>query len=510
MVLFVLSGFDRLRFRGESRLLNHQRGVHSYLVQQQILRKDFAAHAQALTTTLRQQTEAQARAENVPQLYLEDPKVDKEATARRLALTHSKNSGRVALLSCLEPCRFYRLRKNDSGLIELRKQPGRCLHYYHYFQHPRLGWCYVRLQSWFPFVTHIGLNGREWLCRQLDDAGIGYQRRDNLLVAVDNPLRAQSLLDEQPRVDWPALLADLVRPIHPLWSFLQEDVDTPYHWMTEQSEWATDYVFRNPDDLALWYPRWIRHGLQTLQCDDILRYFDRKVPALCSPQDVTVDFHSRDQEPYAGSRLKFWYKTNSLKMYDKEGLALRLEGTVNQPKEFRVFRNTERQDPGDPKGWHEMRKSVADIERRAEVGEAANKRLAESLASVATRTPLGKLLEPLGHPVLQEGHRRARALNPLVGADGKLLGILAQGDFLINGFRNRDVREALHGKTRDDAERRRQSAAVTRQLALLRAHGLITKVYRTHRYQLGADGKRIVTALLTAHRSDVTRLAATE
>ena len=31
LVRFVLSGFDRLRFCGESRLLNNARGVDSYL-----------------------------------------------------------------------------------------------------------------------------------------------------------------------------------------------------------------------------------------------------------------------------------------------------------------------------------------------------------------------------------------------------------------------------------------------------------------------------------------------
>ncbi len=45
-VRFVLSGFDRLRLAGESRLLNHSRGVQSYLYQQHILFKDFPSHAQ--------------------------------------------------------------------------------------------------------------------------------------------------------------------------------------------------------------------------------------------------------------------------------------------------------------------------------------------------------------------------------------------------------------------------------------------------------------------------------
>ena len=93
------------------------------------------------------------------------------------------------------------------------------------------------------------------------------------------------------------------------------------------------------------------------------------------------------------------------------------------------------------------------------------------------------------------------------GPDGELLRCLAQGEFLINGFRNRDLRTALHGNAGDDKEARKQSAAITRKLALLKAHGLIVKVQKTHRYQLSAAGKRITTALATATRADITRLA---
>ena len=79
LVLAVLTGFDRLRFRGDSRLLNHTRGVHSYLWQQQILHKDFPVHAQHLTDRLRRQTEADAQTAGVPLKHLDSPTLDKEA-----------------------------------------------------------------------------------------------------------------------------------------------------------------------------------------------------------------------------------------------------------------------------------------------------------------------------------------------------------------------------------------------------------------------------------------------
>jgi len=66
---------------------------------------------------------------------------------------------------------------------------------------------------------------------------------------------------------------------------------------------------------------------------------------------------------------------------------------------------------------------------------------------------------------------------------------------------------ALHGHTVDATERRKQSAAITRRLALLHAHGLIVKIPKTHRYQLSAQGKRVITALLAAHAANVTQLA---
>jgi hypothetical protein len=110
--------------------------------------------------------------------------------------------------------------------------------------------------------------------------------------------------------------------------------------------------------------------------------------------------------------------------------------------------------------------------------------------------------------VIANGRRLARPLNALTGADGKLLRTLADGDYLINGFRNRDLRLALLGSCDDATERRRQSAKVTRWLAILKAHGMILKVQKTHRYQLTAYGRRVVTALLAAHTADTQKLMA--
>ena len=502
LVSFVLSGFDRLRFCGESRLLNHARGVQSYCHQRRILFKDFPGHAEALTKTLRCETTKQLG--DVPLKHLNSPDVDKEALALELAREHGRQQGRIALITCQESALTYRLRRNAENLIEPRKEKTRCTHYYHYFLHEELGPCYVRIQTWFPFSVRVGLNGRRWLAQQLRKRGVGLEQRDNLLTAIEDTELAQRLLEEQKQVDWPTLLRELVRPVHPLWDYLHEQAHTPFYWMVEQSEWATDFVFRSADDLALWYPRWLRHGVLTLSCKDVMRYLGRKVPRVgygCLAGEAKIDLRSRPD----GTRLKFWYNTNALKFYDKEKIALRIETTINNPKDYQVFRTKEGEAEGALKSWQQLRKGVADLARRAEVADAANRRLAESLASVAQPDTLGELLQPLGQPVEKDGCRLARPLNPLTGADGELLRSLGKGDYLVNGFRNRDVRVQLFGSCADGDERRRQAAKVTRLLALLRAHELIKKVPKTHRYQLSANGRRVVTVLLAAHAAQTDR-----
>ncbi len=508
-VRFVLSGFDRLRLAGESRLLNHSRGVQSYLYQQHILFKDFPSHAQELTEQLRQQTEASARQEDVPLKPLNSPAIDKEATALQLAQSHPGRTGRIAVLSCVESAAVYRPRKNPEGLLELRKEEGKCLHYYHYLQHPDLGLAYVRIQSWFPFSVKVGLNGRAWLYQQLLQRGCPCQRLGNLIWRVDDPALAQTLLDEQTRTDWPALLDALVQPLHPLWHYLHQRAGAPYYWMTEQSEWATDIVFQDADFLAAWYPRWLRHGMLTLSCRDGMQYLGKHVPptsyGTCT-DEARIEVRARPE----GTRLKFWYGSNSLKMYDKEAPTagtLRLETTINDPSGYQVYRTKEGEPADAAKSWQQLRKGVADLSRRAEVSGACNSRLAESLAAVAQTTPLGELLEPLSQPVRNATGRRYRALNPSAGADGALLRAIAHGEFLLNGFRHRDLRKLLCPATTDRDVRHRQAAALTRKLALLRAHGLIVKVQKTHRYRLSAAGQRITTALLAAYAADVTRLA---
>ena len=79
-------------------------------------------------------------------------------------------------------------------------------------------------------------------------------------------------------------------------------------------------------------------------------------------------------------------------------------------------------------------------------------------------------------------------------------------EFKLRGLRNRDLRVPLFSPIKDKKLQRRQAAAITRRIALLRAHGLLRKAGATHRYHLTKSGQRIVTALLAARNADVDAL----
>ena len=97
------------------------------------------------------------------------------------------------------------------------------------------------------------------------------------------------------------------------------------------------------------------------------------------------------RERAEGVRIKHCRDANSIKLYDKAGEVLRVETTINDPKAFRVFRAKEGDQEGE-KSWRALRKSVADLPRRAEGSRAANERYLQGLASTPTGNSLGEVL----------------------------------------------------------------------------------------------------------------------
>ena len=507
-ILGVLSGFDRIRLRGVLRMFGAERGVVGWLHQAGIALEDFLTWAQGMTKQLRRRTEDDAKAMGRPVQYLAG-KVDKEEHVASIRAKHGvAKNGLVTVLSTLEMGTSYELQRyRDTGRCVLYRKPRKCLYYYYYWDDGRFGLTQVRLQTYFPFHVHVVMNGREWLARQLDMLKIGYVRQDNCFIDIADMARAQKLMDDQPRQDWRGQLNRLLRRVHPLHTEFFKAAPVDYYWTGEQTEWATDILFRDAAVVSKLYPALLRHAIDSFQASDVLRFLGHKMPGHGGVNGnykgvVKTDLKRRAE----GIRVKHTASRNSIKMYNKQPTVLRVETTINDARDLKSYRRKE----GEPKGkpaWRKLRKSVADLGRRSKLSQASNARYLEALSTITSETPLSRLTDKLCRPV-QIGKRRFRALRPFDPDDVKLLEIVSRGETLITGFRNRDVRHALYGSPADEPAGRRQAASVTRKLAMLRAHGLIKKIPHTHRYILTTEGVTATTALMAARRTSLARLTA--
>ncbi|MGH9341080.1 MAG: hypothetical protein ACRD1R_16160 [Acidobacteriota bacterium] len=507
-IVGVLSGWDRIRFRGTIRTLAVTNMMTSWLWDRRVMLKHFKSFALELTAGLKASVEQVAGTAGRAVTYLASSALSKEDLVRELIHREGIKEGLVCVLSCVEPCRSYDIHKNrETKHIELVQCLRKCLHWYCYFLDPRLGLCHVRIQSWLPFNVHICVNGREWLCRSLEAAGIAFRRSDNCLVHVADVPAAGRLLFRQPWANWQRILNGLVQRACPALCRLPgRDGPLSYYWSADETEWATDVMFRSERALAELYPSLIRHAMTTFSSREVMRFLGRtRLPAgggvdVRFNGQVTSDLSKRPE----GLRIKHRMNHNSIKMYDKQGSVLRIETTINDARDLSVYRTTESDPQGDKK-WQRLRKGVVDLPRRAEISQSANGRYLTALSEADAGIPLGKAADTIRRPVVRST-RRFRGLNPLSGPDADLAAILLRGEFAIYGFRNRDIRLLLHRGTRSPEDQRRQSAQVSRLLRLFREHRLIYKIKGTHRYQLTAQGRRTLPAFIAARNASTEQL----
>lgn len=362
----VLHGWDRLMIRGTVRALAVASGMMNFLGHVGVLLKHFGQYVEDRSERVKKACFQAAQQLQRPVQYVPSSQTRKEEIAAGMAAADKVTDGLICLLTCVEPCRSYSIRRDrDSKTLVLEPGVRKCLHIYHYWMDRDFGLMHARLQTWFPFTIQVCLNGRSWLARQMDRAGMDYRRQENCFVWLEDVAKAQRLMDRLLRWDWPAFLGAIARRIHPGLSDTLEGYRADYYWSAYETEWASDVMFESPGPLAAIYP---------------------------------------------------------------------------------------------------------------------------SLARM--------------------GSTRLRGLRPWLSEDLALLRQISRAEYALEGFRNRHLVQALYPKTTaDPAETRRRCARVSYRLRILRAHQIIKKVPRAHRYQLTAKGRRLVTAILQTQEVSLAQLA---
>jgi hypothetical protein len=494
-----LTTFDRLIFKGHLTMLYPQGAFARLLSRQGVLLKDFKPYVQEISQQIKRHAQELAEAAGRPYRYLQGAQTarngqgGKEGLARQIATEDEVAAGLICVLATLEPCSTFTVRGNrETHKLEVVRRKTKCLHFYFYYLDAELGFTHIRLQSWFPFQIQVYVNGRECLARHLDQQGIAYERYDNCFTQIDDLAAAQDFCEKFAHFDWPPVLNHLAKQVNPMLKTIRESGFRGYYWVADQCEIATDLMFSDRASLEAILPDLFEHAILQTACQDVLRFLGRKLHGNFKGE-VTTSLKKRIE----GWRAKHSMKRNSIKIYDK-GSVLRIETTVNNPSEFRICHQA---DDGKLR-WKPMRKGVSNLYRYAQVGQQANQRYLDHLAQAKLKRKAIPHLDRLCRSRIINGKRCAR-FNPLQDADRDLFAAVLSGEFALNGFRNRDLREKLYPQPpSSDKEARRRCTRTSRLIAKLRGHGLIAKVKDARLYRVTSLGSQVLFAVLSFYHSD--------
>ena len=276
--------------------------------------------------------------ENRPLIYLASAKASKEQTALSVLKEKPIEEGLICTLSVVEYCQTLQPKKNENGLLSLSTVNRKCKYYYFYYLDKNFGFMHVKLQTWFPFLIQVYINGRELMKHVFDEHNISYKMYDNSFFEISDISKAQELADKFDSKSLCNQLDFFAHRANPFLDTIEKIFHTGYHWCVDQCEYATDVMFKSREALEDIYPSLVEHAFYDFKCTDIFSFLGRKLDPKFLGESVS-DYRKRPE----GWRIKFKMKSNSIKMYDKFS-CLRVEMTINDPKEFKVYKEVHHRD----------------------------------------------------------------------------------------------------------------------------------------------------------------------
>ena len=471
----VLSCYDRIVLTGTLPELCYAQGMTSYLYRHDIRIFDYPKFAEPFRDELRQNAERIASEHGVKIEFIrKSGKVRKESLVQKVLSQRGTHPGMVHILSVMEACPSYRSWHDKiSGTTYLKSTQGKCLHYYFYFIDPMVGLCYVRVPTWCPFRLQIYFNGHNWLSSKLDEAGIAYELLDNAFVEIGDWQKAQELSDSLDVQQLHEVLDGFARQYCPVLSHFGQ----VYHWSIMQAEYATDIVFKRQSDLQQIYSGLIETAIHTVKPENIATFLGRKLHG--NYQD---EMGNRYNVRIEGSCIKHHMGKNAVKMYDKFGRILRIETTTNDVSFFKHYRSVEHRDGTSSKKIAPMKKNIYSLAPLQNCLQASNRRYLEFISAIEDKTIATKRLNKVTQ-TKKDKDRNYKGFNFFLDQDRELFEALAQGAFNISGFRSKDLRRRLPGKS---------TSQMYRLLKRLRLHGIIRKVGKTYKYYLTKLGKATI------------------
>ena len=269
----TFSFFDGMIIKGHIRQFFSTSGKGYFLSEQNVLLKDFPAYANQVTADIVSHVENMAASEKRPLIYLTSSRTSKEQTALRVLKEQPVDEGLICVLSVVEYCQTPQPKKHDNGLISLDTVNRKCKYYYFYFLDKHFGFMHVKLQTWFPFLVQVYINGREMMKHVFDKNGISYQMYDNSFFEISDIPKAQELANKFDSKSLCRQLGLLAHKVNPYLDTIGKTMHQGYCWCVEQCEYATDVMFKSREALEDIYPSLAGHAFHDFNFTDVFLFW---------------------------------------------------------------------------------------------------------------------------------------------------------------------------------------------------------------------------------------------
>ena len=484
----TLQCFDRVIFKGHLKNISYADGLEKFIARRGLKIKDFAAFVKTQADQLVLHAKTIAEKQHRTYRYLES-RMRKDDAARDIAQKSNIQHGLICVFSELETCPSFKI-AYGIGRPQIISARRKCLCIYYYFMHRELGLIHVRIQTWFPFVIQIAVNGHEWLAIQMRRQHMAFEQLDNAFIKITDPHKAQQLADKFCRLKWPLILQQIAVFVNPLLKNTLAGMS--YYWTTDQAEFATDIMFKRQKEFASLYRELIKHAFLCFGASDLLKFLGKKLAANFTSEVIT-DYKTRIE----GARIKHRVGKNWIKMYDKAGIILRIETVINHPYGFLTRRHGVRKGKNII-GWFPMTKGVTGLYRYAEVARAANARYLQALTPVHNPHKAQQLICACTCRVTHN-QRTYRGFNPAAQEDIQIFRALCAGQHSLHGFRNANIRCELYPPSADIKTQRILAAKVSRILKRFHVRGLIAKKPHSRRWRLTNNGHAFISMAIKYH-----------
>jgi hypothetical protein len=471
-VALDVSCLDRLYLNGYVPSFQGQGGVIYFL--RNHLGKPIASPAlfEPIGEKFRREMRDWAQSSGIPVIRFKAGERKADVMAPYLQAAAAAGQSKVVAIGCAQEFQSVwtaRRREAPAGAcpqFSFTREKRRVSVFYVYVFDTRMGPGFIKICTYFPYPVKAWLNGHEWAKRQAAAAGIGFTELSNGFASCDDPVLLQRICD--------TLSPGAVQAWFDRWMskiplpLTAADRDAGFWWQLSMRQIETSRTLVFSSDVHA------RAFFEALLCENM---------DLGRPENVELLFRrgyrgGRPTSPPPGGfktkidrycdliTLNVFYKNSRLKQYLKDGIALRIETVVNNPRDL---------------GCDRLLHNLPELQARA---RAINDRLLETETVGQGTALVSPVIERITRPTVTDDGRKAPALRfgdlrvqALAGATAAML-------FTVTGITNRSLRAQMTGLLHRPYSMNQASYDLTR----LTRNGLIHRVPGRNRYTLTRDG----------------------